>query len=861
MKRSKLMKQTLKKYYPFILILIILLLTHLKTLVTNDGMMIFFGDSYEQQLQFYLGGWERLHNLDFSLWDWSLGYGANYFSHVFYFATSPFFFITLFFSKTIIPYLFIYLNMLKLFLIFYFTYLWLGKLTCDKIARTIGAFVLTFSGWVIFFYHYNHFLDAFLLYPLILFGIEEYLQDSKISTYSIALAVLGIINYYFLYMFILFIFLYTLFRYFVLNRKFDYKHFFQSFLTVFLYSLIGIGLSAFILLPSVINILGAPRIQSLETSNLFALISRLDVFRYVSSIFSPVVQRFDPTAYISISSDSGIGWSGGVSLYSSIIFPFAFMQIFTIKDKREKYLLLGLYSFLLLLATFTFSYKLLQGSLDVRWFYMFTLLNVYIIVRYLSSVNFPIKLNKQFVGSILFICVFNLLIFAYSYSNQLYATSLNLKFSLIFLSLTILFNLSILYFVKNAHFKKYLLMIVVVESIFTFQLPIWLDPPIKKADLVEFTQPSFNQSAINYLNEMDQGFYRILTDSYVYTSQNDPMARYYKGTSFYESIYNYEQEQFLNRFKSTWSMPVNFGRTNTNFITSVKYYITEEENHLPPYGFDYLTTIENNKIYENRYFIELGFALKDTLNSKTFTELSYLNQDRLFLNYVVTEDSTNKEFTYLDELHQYAQWVYIDRYYLELDTSQNDTLVYVENIDIPVFSVNYIKNSEFYKKETFWQYQYFSIFLDKDAGINAVEIFKENIYDSPNGFNIFVADDLDYYDTWYTETLDNSFYDVVVDKDHITARIDLSKKNTLATSIPFDKGWSVFVDGKQIDYKKVNLGFIGFELDQGNHTIEFKFFPRGLMIGLIISCLSLVTFIILFVFKRFKLNHPVRKSQ
>ena len=173
------MKQIFKKYFPILLILFVLFLTHLKTLVTNDGIMIFFGDSYEQQLQFYLGGWERLRNLDFSLWDWSLGYGANYFSHVFYFATSPFFLITLFFSKTIIPYLFIYLNMLKLFLVFYFTYLWLGKLSNDKIARTIGAFVLTFSGWVIFFYHYNHFLDAFLLYPLILYGVEEYLQDSK----------------------------------------------------------------------------------------------------------------------------------------------------------------------------------------------------------------------------------------------------------------------------------------------------------------------------------------------------------------------------------------------------------------------------------------------------------------------------------------------------------------------------------------------------------------------------------------------------------------------------------------------------------------------------------------------------------
>lgn len=853
------MKLTLKRYYPFLLIIVVLLLTHLHTFITNEGMMVFFGDSYEQQLQYYLGGWERLHNLDFSLWDWSLGFGASYFSHVFYFATSPFFLITLFFDKAIIPNLFIYLNMLKLFLIFLFSYLWLSKLTKDKLSITIGSIVLTFSGWVVFFYHYNHFLDAFLLYPFILFGIEEYLQENRVSKYTIALALLGIINYYFLYMFVLFIFLYTIFRYLVINKNFELKHLIKSFLTVFLFSLIGVGLSSFILIPSVINILGAPRIQSLETSSLFSLISALDIYRYISSIFSPVVQRFDPTSYISIASDPGIGWSGGVSLYSSIIFPFAFMQIFYLKNKRERFLLLAFYSFLLVLACFTFTYRILQGSFDVRWFYMFTLLNVYIITRYFSCFDTSKKIEKHVIKSIVSIIILNSLIFVYSYLSQLYSSPKFLRFSLLFLSLNILFNLSILFFVKHANFKKYILFVVVVESLFTFQLPIWLDPPIENEKLIVFTKPSFDQSAFDYLNDIDQGFYRVISDNYTYTSQNDPFARYYKGTSFYESIYNFEQEEFLNRFKSTWSMPVNFGRTNTNFITSVKYYISEEDNHLPPYGFDYLTTINNSKIYENRYYIELGFTLEDTLSTEKFTELTYIDQDRLFLNYVICEDSTNTNFKYLDELVSFAQWVYLDRYYLEIDTNKNDTLIYIENIDIPAFSVNYIKNGEFYKKEKFWQYQYFTIFLNKNASFNAIEIFKENIYNSPNGYNIYVADDLDFYDSWYSEL--NTFYDVEVDKDHITGRINVDNKNTLATSIPYDKGWSVYVDGKKIDYKKVNLGFIGFEIDKGEHIIEFKFFPRGLKIGLIISILSLIIFIASFFIKKIKLVHLLRKSQ
>lgn len=846
----------IKKYYPFILIVIVLLLSHLKTLIDNNGIMVFFGDSYEQQLQFYLGGWERLRNFDFSLWDWSLGYGANYFSHVFYFATSPFFLITLFFDKVMIPYLFIILNLIKLFLIFNFTYLWLGKLSKDKVSITIGSIILTFSGWVIFFYHYNHFLDSFLLYPLILYGVEEYLQNSKINTYTISLALLGIVNYYFLYMFVLFIFLYTSFRYFSLNKLFDFNHFIKSFLTVFSYSSIGIGLSAFILVPSIINILGAPRIQSIEVSNFFSVISPLESFRYISTIFSPVIHRFEPTPYISIYSDPGIGWSGGVSLYSSIIFPFTFSQLFFLKDKREKNLLISFYFILLVLGVFTFSYKLLQGSLDVRWFYMFILLNIYTIVRVLSELCS--QFSKRILISILIISSINIIIFFISYYNNLYISSANLKFSILILILNLGFNLSIPFLFKSINFKKLILLIVILESIITFQLPIWQDPPIKNEELIEFLEPSYNQKAIDYLNHKDKGFYRIIYDNYEYTSQNDPFSRYYRGTSFYESIYNYEQELFLNRFKSTWSMPVNYGRTNTNFITSVKYYITEKGNHLPPYGFEYLTTVDNQEIYVNRFFVELGFALDDTLSSEIFINLSYINQDRLFLNYIITEDSKNTEFEYLDKLVQYGEWVYTDRFYLELDSSKNDTLVYIENIDIPSFSINYIKNGEFFKEELFWQYQYFSIFLDKDESFNALEIYKDNIYSSPNGYNIYVSNNLDYYNKWYEEIKSNSFYNVIVDKDYIKGNIDLINKKILATSIPFDKGWSVFIDGKKVNYEKVNLGFIGFEIDKGEHLVEFHYFPRGLILGIIISILSLLIFILLFYNSRVS---SLRKSQ
>lgn len=63
------------------------------------------------------------------------------------------------------------------------------------------------------------FLDAFLLYPLILGFAEVYLKENKILPLVLGIGALGIINYYFLYMFVPFLCLYALIRYIEISRN------------------------------------------------------------------------------------------------------------------------------------------------------------------------------------------------------------------------------------------------------------------------------------------------------------------------------------------------------------------------------------------------------------------------------------------------------------------------------------------------------------------------------------------------------------------------------------------------------------------------------------------------------------------
>ena len=81
--------------------------------------------------------------------------------------------------------------------------------------------------------------------------------------------------------------------------------------------------------------------------------------------------------------------------------------------------------------------------------------------------------------------------------------------------------------------------------------------------------------------------------------------------------------------------------------------------------------------------------------------------------------------------------------------------------------------------------------------------------------------------------------------NYIKGIINVDKdKTTLFTTIPYNKGWNIYVDNKKINYSTCTESFICLDLSQGNHTIEFKFIPRGFIIGSIISLITLITTII-----------------
>lgn len=85
---------------------------------------------------------------------------------------------------------------------------------------------------------------------------------------------------------------------------------------------------------------------------------------------------------------------------------------------------------------------------------------------------------------------------------------------------------------------------------------------------------------------------------------------------------------------------------------------------------------------------------------------------------------------------------------------------------------------------------------------------------------------------------------------HISGHIMVSSGQILFTTIPYDPGWKLYVDGTETSYSSFEDSFITCELPEGEHTLEFRYTPQGLFPGVIISAAALTCFLLLPVFRK-----------
>ena len=90
------------------------------------------------------------------------------------------------------------------------------------------------------------------------------------------------------------------------------------------------------------------------------------------------------------------------------------------------------------------------------------------------------------------------------------------------------------------------------------------------------------------------------------------------------------------------------------------------------------------------------------------------------------------------------------------------------------------------------------------------------------------------------------------DTDLISGTINCRSDGILFTSIPYDEGWSFFVDGKKVEVIRCADYLACCEITEGEHEITFSYTVPGIKTGAVISAVCIAVFLLTVIYQKQK---------
>ena len=85
------------------------------------------------------------------------------------------------------------------------------------------------------------------------------------------------------------------------------------------------------------------------------------------------------------------------------------------------------------------------------------------------------------------------------------------------------------------------------------------------------------------------------------------------------------------------------------------------------------------------------------------------------------------------------------------------------------------------------------------------------------------------------------------DETRINYNLNVKNAGTCVISLPYDDGFKVFVDGEEVEKKKVMDFMLGFDVGVGQHEILVTYRPVGLLLGAIFTLTGILVLIAIYI--------------
>ncbi len=87
--------------------------------------------------------------------------------------------------------------------------------------------------------------------------------------------------------------------------------------------------------------------------------------------------------------------------------------------------------------------------------------------------------------------------------------------------------------------------------------------------------------------------------------------------------------------------------------------------------------------------------------------------------------------------------------------------------------------------------------------------------------------------------------DVQYDSTHLSGKLSLAEEGRLILSIPYEKGWTVMINGEEREPELFGGSLMAFDLESGEYEISMHYVPTGSYAGIAVSAVSVVVFLLI----------------
>lgn len=705
-----------------------------------------------------------------------------------------------------------------------------------------GPMIGQYSGQIMF-------VDYMPFLCLALIGVDRYFEQEKSGLFTISVFLMIMTSFYFSIGGMLSLVLYGLHRYFEQREgnRVTVRSFLRDGLCFVRSMILAVLMSGFFLVPTALALTGG---RSKEQNTSFA------------SFFIPqiTVERFAYSIY-------GIGLTTLVItvLLTGLLYRKVYEKVLT-------------YGCVIVLAIPVFAY-LLNGGLYIRdkVFIPFLPLLCYLISIYLEKCR---KRELSFIAGIVPYIITT--IFVYIARNQFVSKGIGKSIWKVLLAESILFLICyVLYCALKRYHKetKEILMLalpsviclaVTMNTFYQMKPDRYVSRKLYR-DVVE----EQNRQAVKEALKDDDGYYRteqMGSDDENAADLNRIWDVDQNITSIYSSAYNPDyqtfrqktfglEEPFRNGMMQSVSKNPVFQR-----MMGVRYIVSDSD--VP--GYTLVKKCGTTGIYQNKDAAPVMYATDRVMTEEEYKKLAFPYNQTAFLEYAVVGEHTESSDQNIMTAYEPVS----------LKMANNRTTGGAEQKTI---------QQEGQKQILFLRFRVDNAHPNKDVavwinGIRNKLSAKDHVYYNENKIFTYAVPLKDGEDS-ISVTFGKGKYqlshvqaylgslpersellyqsEIQVDKKQtednvIQGTIHVKKDGWFITSIPYDKHFKIYIDGKETEIQKVNTAFLGCKIESGNHEVKIIYHAPGTTTGKVLSLIGIAGFVLVLVQEKRKQKNNTR---